>query len=100
MNSCGGPPVGRRLPCSGSWRGGESWLSEDARPALGGEGCGHGVVVHIEGASYRLRRHVDLIQDSARARPSNPAVTAPRRRDDPQSSDRLNSPRLPDLTVR
>ena len=33
----------------------------------------HAVVVHIEGASYRLRRHADLIQDSARVRP----VTSP-----------------------
>ena len=43
----------------------------------------HAVVVHIEGASYRLRRHADLIQDSARVRPSNPPVTAPRRRGRP-----------------
>ena len=43
----------------------------------------HAVVVHIEGASYRLRRHVDLIQDSARIRPSNPPVTSPRRRGRP-----------------
>ena len=43
----------------------------------------HAVVVHIEGASYRLRCHVDLIQDSARVRPSNPTVTAPRRRGRP-----------------
>ena len=43
----------------------------------------HAVVVHIEGASYRLRRHADLIHDSARVRPSNPPVTAPRRRGRP-----------------
>jgi hypothetical protein len=43
----------------------------------------HAVVVHIEGASYRLRRHAELIQDSARVRPINPPVAAPRRRGRP-----------------
>jgi DNA replication protein DnaC len=43
----------------------------------------HAVVVHIEGASYRLRRHADLIQDSARVRPPAPPVPAPRRRGRP-----------------
>ena len=43
----------------------------------------HAVVVHIEGASYRLRRHADLIQDSARVRPPAPSVPAPRRRGRP-----------------
>jgi DNA replication protein DnaC len=43
----------------------------------------HAVVVHIEGASYRLRRHAELIQDSARVRPMNPPVAAPRRRGRP-----------------
>jgi DNA replication protein DnaC len=43
----------------------------------------HAVVVHIEGASYRLRRHADLIQDSARVRPVAPPAQAPRRRGRP-----------------
>jgi IstB-like ATP binding protein len=43
----------------------------------------HAVVVHIEGASYRLRRHADLIQDSARVRPAVPPAQAPRRRGRP-----------------
>jgi DNA replication protein DnaC len=43
----------------------------------------HAVVVHIEGASYRLRRHADLIQDSARVRPVVPPAQAPRRRGRP-----------------
>jgi DNA replication protein DnaC len=43
----------------------------------------HAVVVHIEGASYRLRRHADLIQDSARVRPAAPPTPAPRRRGRP-----------------
>lgn len=32
----------------------------------------HAIVVHIEGASYRLRRHADLIPDNNRTRPINP----------------------------
>jgi hypothetical protein len=43
----------------------------------------HAVVVNIEGASYRLRRHADLIQDSARVRPVAPPAQAPRRRGRP-----------------
>ena len=43
----------------------------------------HAVVVHIEGASYRLRRHADLIQDSARVRPAIPPTPASRRRGRP-----------------
>jgi len=43
----------------------------------------HAVVVHIEGASYRLRRHADLIQDSARVRSATPPTPAPRRRGRP-----------------
>ena len=55
----------------------------------------HAVVVHIEGASYRLRRHADLIQDSARVRPTTPP-TPPRRRGRPPSNGPLSSPRTPD----
>ena len=43
----------------------------------------HAVVVQIEGASYRLRRHADLIQDSARVRPAAPPTPVPRRRGRP-----------------
>jgi DNA replication protein DnaC len=43
----------------------------------------HAVVVQIEGASYRLRRHVDLVQDSTRARPATPPTPPPRRRGRP-----------------
>ena len=43
----------------------------------------HAVVVHIEGASYRLRRHADLIQDSARVRPAAPPAPTLRRRGRP-----------------
>ena len=32
----------------------------------------HAIVVHIEGASYRLRRHADLIPDNNRSRSINP----------------------------
>ncbi|AWK85404.1 IS21-like element helper ATPase IstB [Azospirillum thermophilum] len=44
----------------------------------------HAVVVRIEGASYRLRRHADLIPDPFTARPAvQPAAAAPRRRGRP-----------------
>src|SRR4051795_4905067 len=43
----------------------------------------HAVVVHIEGASYRLRRHADLIPENARVRPVAPPAQAPRRRGRP-----------------
>ena len=43
----------------------------------------HAVVVQIEGASYRLRRHADLIPDTARVRPINPPAPAPKRRGRP-----------------
>jgi DNA replication protein DnaC len=40
----------------------------------------HAVVVHIEGASYRLRQHADLVPDALRAKPAlNPARETPRR---------------------
>jgi hypothetical protein len=36
--------------------------------------------VHIEGASYRLRQHADLVPDALRAKPAlNPARETPRR---------------------
>ena len=43
----------------------------------------HAVVVQIEGASYRLRRHADLIPDNTRNRPINTAQPQPRRRGRP-----------------
>jgi len=43
----------------------------------------HAVVVQIEGASYRLRRHADLIPDNIRNRPINTSQPQPRRRGRP-----------------
>ena len=44
----------------------------------------HAVVVHIEGASYRLRQHADLVPDSLRPpQHANAAAGAPRRRGRP-----------------
>ncbi|MFL5279454.1 MAG: IS21-like element helper ATPase IstB [Rhodopila sp.] len=44
----------------------------------------HAVVIQIEGASYRLRQHVDLIPDALRARPLNAtSATSVRRRGRP-----------------
>jgi hypothetical protein len=40
----------------------------------------HAVVIQIEGASYRLRQHVDLIPDALRARPLNATSATPVRR--------------------
>jgi DNA replication protein DnaC len=44
----------------------------------------HAVVVHIEGASYRLRQHADLIPEALRPKSlGNPAPEPPRRRGRP-----------------
>ena len=43
----------------------------------------HAIVVRIEGASYRLRRHADLLPDSAAPRPLHHPDGAPRRRGRP-----------------
>ena len=44
----------------------------------------HAVVVHIEGASYRLRHHTDLIPEALQIKPvSGSAADAPRRRGRP-----------------
>ncbi len=40
----------------------------------------HAIVVRIEGASYRLRRHTDLLPDSSAARPAHQPEPMPRRR--------------------
>jgi hypothetical protein len=42
------------------------------------------VVIQIEGASYRLRQHADLVPEVMRPKPpSSPAGEAPRRRGRP-----------------
>ena len=43
----------------------------------------HAVVVQIEGASYRLRRHADLIPENVRVRPINTPAPPPKRRGRP-----------------
>jgi DNA replication protein DnaC len=51
----------------------------------------HAVVIQIEGASYRLRQHVDLVPDVLRARPLNATSATPVRR-----RGRPPKPRSPD----
>ena len=47
----------------------------------------HAVVVHIEGASYRLRQHADLVPEAMRPKAvSNSVVDPPRRRGRPRKS--------------
>jgi DNA replication protein DnaC len=47
----------------------------------------HAVVVHIEGASYRLRQHADLVPEAMRPKAiSNPVADPPRRRGRPPKS--------------
>ena len=49
----------------------------------------HAIVVHIEGASYRLRQHADLIPEALRPRaPTNPHPI-PRRRGRPPKNRNL-----------
>jgi DNA replication protein DnaC len=43
----------------------------------------HAVVIQIEGASYRLRKHADLIPENVRVRPISPPSQPPRRRGRP-----------------
>ena len=43
----------------------------------------HAIVVQIEGASYRLRHHADLIPENSRTRPVNTSQPQPRRRGRP-----------------
>ncbi len=48
----------------------------------------HAVVVQIEGASYRMRQHADLVPEHIRSNalihpPSAPAITLPKRRGRP-----------------
>jgi hypothetical protein len=44
----------------------------------------HAVVVHIEGASYRLREHADLVPESLRPPNANAPADPPRRRGRPR----------------
>ncbi|MFL5337202.1 MAG: IS21-like element helper ATPase IstB [Geminicoccaceae bacterium] len=53
----------------------------------------HAIVVRIEGASYRLRRHADLLPDTNTTRPMASAEPEPRRRGRPPK------PRTSDLTA-
>ena len=53
----------------------------------------HAIVVRIEGASYRLRRHADLLPDTSTTRPIASAEPEPRRRGRPPK------PRNSDLTA-
>jgi len=46
----------------------------------------HAVVVHIEGASYRLREHADLVPEALRPKAAGAAVQPPRRRGRPPNS--------------
>ena len=47
----------------------------------------HAVVVHIEGASYRLRQHADLVPEALRPKAiSSPVADVPRRRGRPPKS--------------
>ena len=51
----------------------------------------HAVVVQIEGASYRLRRHAELMPENTRARPISPsAPPAARRRGRPPKDREAN----------
>ena len=53
----------------------------------------HAVVVQIEGASYRLRQHADLVPEAMRTRPIPPVAPSPPRRGRPtkdRSADPIN----------
>jgi DNA replication protein DnaC len=50
----------------------------------------HAIVIQIEGASYRLRQHADLIPDQLRIRPPTPASASPRRRGRPLKDRRTD----------
>ncbi len=53
----------------------------------------HAVVVQIEGASYRLRQHADLVPEAMRTRPIPPVAASPPRRGRPpkdRSADPTN----------
>ncbi len=50
----------------------------------------HAVVVQIEGASYRLRQHADLVPENLRVRPLAPLTPPPRRRGRPPKNRSLD----------
>jgi len=53
----------------------------------------HAIVIQIEGSSYRLRQHADLVPENARARPAINAPAQPKRRGRPpgkKSADQDN----------
>lgn len=53
----------------------------------------HATVVHIEGHSYRMRRHADLVPEAMRARPAVPPPPPARRRGRPpkdRSADQIS----------
>lgn len=50
----------------------------------------HAIVIQIEGASYRLRQHADLIPDQLRIRQPTPASASPRRRGRPPKDRRTD----------
>jgi hypothetical protein len=55
----------------------------------------HAIVVRIEGASYRLRRHADLLPDTNPVRPMASAEPEP----EPRRRGRPPKPRTSDLTA-
>jgi DNA replication protein DnaC len=52
----------------------------------------HAIVVQIEGASYRLRQHADLIPENFRVRPPAPPQPSPRQRGRPPTDRRSDPP--------
>jgi DNA replication protein DnaC len=50
----------------------------------------HAVVIQIEGSSYRMRQHADLIPENLRASPHLNATSAPKRRDRPPSKEKAD----------
>ena len=58
----------------------------------------HAVVMQIEGASYRLRQHADLVPEAMRPKsPSGPAGDTPRRRGRPPRQRETQRQRNPAL---
>jgi DNA replication protein DnaC len=58
----------------------------------------HAVVVHIEGASYRLRQHADLLGDAVR--PNAQTISAPRRRGRPPKNRNVLNGTAPSVPQR
>ena len=55
----------------------------------------HAVVIHIEGASYRLREHTDLIPEHVRANAPISPPPAPKRRGRPPRNKQPNTDAQP-----